>query len=447
MNKKLWQKGNKTEPLIESFTTGKDKIFDRKLARYDVLGSLAHAQMLAETGIITREEGNALMKSLLRIYAEIEQYSLAIEDGVEDIHSQIERMLTKETGETGKKIHTGRSRNDQVLLDLRLYFREEIEKLTTQIHTLFKILIDLSEKNKETLLPGYTHFQAAMPSSFGLWFAAYAESLLDDTILLQAVYRIINKNPLGSAAGYGSSFPLKRSITTRLLGFEDMNYNSVYAQMGRGKTERLIAQVLSGFAATIGKMAMDICLFNSQNFNFLQLPDSMTTGSSIMPHKKNPDVFELIRARCNAMQALPNTITMIGANLPSGYHRDWQILKEYIFPALEEMYECLELMIFALPKIIVNKDIMRDAKYDLCFSVDAVNELVKNGTPFRDAYHLVAEQIQKQTFKKPAQLDHTHEGSMGNLCNDVLKKNMRNILDGFGFKKVKQTLQQLLEKK
>lgn len=443
--KKLWEKGSGLDLMVETFTTGKDKLFDQKLARHDVIGSMAHALMLYRVDLINEEEKISLVDELRQLYRMIEKNGMVIEDGVEDIHSQVELILTRKLGDVGKKIHTGRSRNDQVLLDLKLYFRDEIVDLTKKVKSLFDVLINLSETHKKTLLPGYTHMQAAMPSSFGLWFAAYAESLIDDMILMQAVYKIINKNPLGTAAGYGSSFPLNRQLTTELLGFGDMNYNSVYAQMGRGKTERLLAQALSSFAATIGKLAMDICLFNSQNFDFVQFPDSLTTGSSIMPHKKNPDVFELIRAKCNSLQALPNTIALASANLPSGYHRDWQVLKEHLFPALEDMHQCLEISAYALTKIKVNTDIMEDSMYDLCFSVDAVNEEVKKGMSFREAYHRVAESIAVGKFERPRQLDHTHEGSIGNLCNKALIKNMDSAIKKFNFKKALQAIEGLLK--
>ena len=389
MGKKLWDKGKQTYEWVDEFTAGNDRYFDRQLAHADILGNIAHARMLATIGLLTQEELKAIWEKLIDLYHHIDE-NFRIEEGIEDIHSQIEWMLTRELGDTGKKIHSGRSRNDQVLVDLKIFFREQIRQVVDQTKQLFDLLIDLSEKHKSVLMPGYTHMQIAMPSSFGLWFGAYAESLTDDMILLQSAYRIANQNPLGSAAGYGSSFPLNRTLTTQLLGFEDLNYNVVYAQMGRGKTEKTIAFALSSLGSTMAKMAMDICLFMNQNFGFISFPEELTTGSSIMPHKKNPDVIELIRARANRLQALPNEISMITVNLPSGYHRDMQILKEILFPAFNETRSCLNALMRMLEHIQVNPHILDDPKYTYLFSVEEVNRLVLEGIPFRDAYRMVA---------------------------------------------------------
>ncbi|MCP9291547.1 argininosuccinate lyase [Gracilimonas sediminicola] len=427
-DKKLWEKGIQTDAFIEKFTVGKDRDLDLELARYDVQGTLAHIAMLESVGLLEKGELKSLTKELNRILDEvIEAGRFEIEDGVEDVHSQIELMLTRTLGDVGKKVHAGRSRNDQVLVDIRLYLRDQIKEIAGLSGRLFHTLIKQSEATKEVLLPGYTHTQAAMPSSFGMWFGAYAESLVDDLALLESVYHIINRNPLGSAAGYGSSFPLDRTMTAELLGFEGLNVNSVYAQMGRGKTEQTLSFAMAGLAGTLNKLAADVCLYNSQNFQFLKLPDKLTTGSSIMPHKKNPDVFELIRAKTNALKALPNQIMMATTNLTSGYHRDFQILKEQLFPAIEELKSCLFITEYAAGQMEVNHNILDDPKYKLIFSVEAVNELVKQGVPFRDAYQKVAQQIKDGSFEPPTELNHTHEGSIGNLGNDVLKERFNSI--------------------
>ncbi|MGN8224598.1 argininosuccinate lyase [Gracilimonas sp. BCB1] len=427
-DKKLWEKGIQTDAFIEKFTVGKDRDLDLQLAKYDVQGTLAHITMLESVGLLEKDELNILRNELNRILDEvIEPGNFEIEDGVEDVHSQIELMLTRELGDVGKKVHSGRSRNDQVLVDIRLYLRDQIKEVAQLSKKLFETLMNQSEDTKEVLLPGYTHTQAAMPSSFGMWFGAYAESLVDDLTLLESVYHIINRNPLGSAAGYGSSFPLDRSMTAELLGFEGLNVNSVYAQMGRGKTEQTLSFAMAGLAGTLNKLAADVCLYNSQNFQFLKLPDELTTGSSIMPHKKNPDVFELIRAKTNALKALPNQMMMATTNLTSGYHRDFQILKELLFPAIEELKSCLFITEYAAAQMEVNQDILDDPKYKLIFSVEAVNELVKKGVPFRDAYQQVAQQIEDGSFEPPTELNHTHEGSIGNLGNEEIRERFNSI--------------------
>jgi argininosuccinate lyase len=426
--KKLWEKGIETDVFIEQFTVGKDRELDLDLAKYDVQGTIAHITMLESVGLLEKDELEILTKELNRILDEvIEPGDFEIEDGVEDVHSQIELMLTRELGDVGKKVHSGRSRNDQVLVDIRLYLRDQIKEIAQLSKKLFNTLIDQSEATKEVLLPGYTHTQAAMPSSFGMWFGAYAESLVDDLVVLESTYHIINRNPLGSAAGYGSSFPLNRTMTAELLGFEGLNVNAVYAQMGRGKTEQTLSFAMAGLAGTLNKLAADVCLYNSQNFQFLKLPDELTTGSSIMPHKKNPDVFELIRAKTNALKTLPNQIMMATTNLTSGYHRDFQILKEQLFPAIEELKSCLFITEYAAGKMSVNKEILDDPKYKLIFSVEAVNELVKEGVPFRDAYLQVAKQIEDGTFEPPTKLNHTHEGSIGNLGNEEIKERLDRL--------------------
>ena len=442
---KLWEKGIPTQKIIEEFTIGKDADLDLLLAEFDVLGNIAHAKMLESAGLLETDELEALQRELKNIYREIQSGKFNIAGGVEDIHSQIELLLTQRAGDAGKKIHAGRSRNDQILLDLRLFIRGEIQKVVFDTKTLFDILISLSEAHKNALLPGYTHLQIAMPSSFGLWFSAYAESLVDDLSFLQAAFRIVNKNPLGSAAGYGSSFPLNRQMTTDWLGFDSLNYNVVYTQMGRGKTERIVSMALSTLAATLGKFAMDVCLYMNQNFGFITFPAELTTGSSIMPHKKNPDVFELIRAKCNKLQALPNEISLITANLPSGYHRDMQIIKEQFLPAFAEINAVLKMMAFMLPQVIVKEDILDDDKYSYLFSVDAVNELVKNGVPFRDAYKTVAHQIEAGEFQPPKDVNHTHEGSIGNLCNEQIQAEMGEIIKGFEFDRIKKSIDELLK--
>lgn len=443
MGKKLWDKGKQTYDWVDEFTAGNDRHFDCRLARADILGNLAHARMLSTIGLLTSDELKAISAELIELYHNIDE-NFRIDEGIEDIHSQIEWMLTQKLGDIGKKIHSGRSRNDQVLVDLKIYFRDQIRQIVEQSMLLFDLLIQLSEKYKSVLMPGYTHMQIAMPSSFGLWFGAYAESLTDDMLLLQAAYRITNQNPLGSAAGYGSSFPLNRTLTTQLLGFDDLNYNVVYAQMGRGKTEKTIAFALSSLGATMAKMAMDICLFMNQNFGFVSFPEELTTGSSIMPHKKNPDVIELIRARSNKLQTLPNEISLITANLPSGYHRDLQILKESLFPAFEDTRQCLMALTRMLEQIQVNTHILDDPKYAYLFSVEEVNRLVLEGVPFRDAYRKVAEAIEKNTFNPPKDVYHTHEGSIGNLCNDQIKAKMDKILMSFNFQQVDNALKHLL---
>ncbi|MFK7904222.1 MAG: argininosuccinate lyase [Chitinophagales bacterium] len=441
---KLWQKGFEVNKEIEKFTVGKDKELDVFLAPHDVLGSLAHIQMLESIGLLSSNEHQILSQELQNIYREIQAEKFEIEDGVEDVHSQVEGMLTQRLGDMGKKIHSGRSRNDQVLVDLKLFTRDAIQEVVEYIQPLFELLLEQSEKYKSVLMPGYTHYQVAMPSSFGLWFAAYAESLVDDMILLQSAYRISNKNPLGSAAGYGSSFPLNRQMTTDLLGFEALNYNVVYAQMGRGKTERIVASALASVAATLAKMAQDVCLFMSQNFGFVSLPKDLTTGSSIMPQKKNPDVFELIRAKCNKIQALPNEIAMITTNLPVGYHRDLQVIKESFLPVFKEMKDCLGIAHYALQHIIVKEALVEDEMYKYMFSVEVVNQLVLEGIPFRDAYKQIGMDIEGGTFKPSYDLKHTHEGSIGNLCNDQIRQLMKNTLEEFRFHRVREALEALL---
>ncbi len=443
---KLWQKNSDSLNEVNQFTVGKDREMDAYLATFDVLGSLAHIQMLESIQLISKDELVLLSKELKSIYSLIEKGDFHIEGGVEDIHSQVELLLTKKLGDVGKKIHSGRSRNDQVLLDIKLFLRHEIQSLAEEIQKLFDLLILKSEEHKDKLLPGYTHLQLAMPSSFGLWFGAYAESLVDDLITLEAAYRITNKNPLGSAAGYGSSFPLNREMTTKLLGFDDLNYNVVYAQMGRGKTERIVAQALGNVAATLARLAMDACLYLNQNFGFISFPDKLTTGSSIMPHKKNPDVFELIRGKCNSIQALPNDIAMVTTNLPSGYHRDLQLLKEKLFPAFETIKDCLEMTYLMLSNIQVKSNILEDEKYKYLFSVEEVNILVLAGMPFRDAYKKVGEDIETGNFHPTPNLQHTHEGSIGNLCNDKIKANFETNLSKFNFSAVDSALQKLIDR-
>ncbi|MDQ0637243.1 argininosuccinate lyase [Pedobacter sp. W3I1] len=441
---KIWQKNIDVNQFVEHFTVGKDRELDLQMAKFDVLGSLAHTQMLETINLLTAEELKMVQQELKNIYAEIETGNFTIEDSVEDVHSQVEWLLTQRIGEAGKKIHSGRSRNDQVLVDLKLFFRACIEDMVGQTSTLFNQLIELSNTHKDKLVPGYTHLQIAMPSSFGLWFGAYAESLADDMELMLAAWKICNKNPLGSAAGYGSSFPLNRTLTTELLGFESLNYNVVYAQMGRGKTERILAQAMSAVAATLAKMAMDVCLFINQNFGFISFPAELTTGSSIMPHKKNPDVFELIRSRCNKIQALPNEIAMMITNLPSGYHRDLQLLKENLFPAITSLNECLEIATFMFQNITIKDDILKDKKYDYLFSVEVVNDLALQGIPFREAYKIVGEQIENGTFAPSGQINHTHEGSIGNLCNEQITAAMHDVLSQFGFRKVNKAIEDLI---
>lgn len=441
---KIWQKNIDVDSFVESFTVGNDRAMDLHLAEADVLGSLAHTRMLNSINLMTDADLAVVQKELKAIYKEVLAGDFVIEDSVEDVHSQVEMLLTERIGEAGKKIHSGRSRNDQVLVDLKLYFRSEIQHLVGQTEKLFNQLLKLSEEHKAVLLPGYTHLQIAMPSSFGLWFGAYAESLVDDLELLKASWKICNKNPLGSAAGYGSSFPLNRTMTTELLGFEDLNYNVVYAQMGRGKTERILAQGMSAIAATLAKFAMDVCLFINQNFGFISFPAHLTTGSSIMPHKKNPDVFELIRSRCNKIQALPNEIALMTTNLPSGYHRDLQLLKENLFPAFRSLSDCLEIATFMLENISIKDQILDDPKYDYLFSVEVVNNEVLKGVPFREAYRQIGLDIDNGTFKPAKEVAHTHEGSIGNLCNDQIQRMFDEVKAGFGFEKVEKALAELV---
>ncbi|MFN3405738.1 MAG: argininosuccinate lyase [Cytophagaceae bacterium] len=442
---KLWQKDKDVNKAIEKFTVGKDREMDLLLAEFDVLGSLAHTQMLSSINLIEKNELPVLHKELKNIYKEIKEGKFTIEDGVEDVHSQVELLLTRKLGDIGKKIHSGRSRNDQVLIDLKLFTRSKIEETVGNITELFQLLLDLSEKHKNDLLPGYTHLQIAMPSSFGLWFGAYAESLADDLNMVLAAYKIANKNPLGSAAGYGSSFPLNRQMTTDLLGFESLNYNVVYAQMGRGKTEKNVSAALASVAYTLGKMAMDVCLYINQNFGFISFPDELTTGSSIMPHKKNPDVFELIRAKCNRIQALPNEITMITTNLPSGYHRDLQIIKENFLPAFADLNDCLQIAAYMLKHIQIKKDILKNEMYKYLFTVEVVNQLVLDGMPFRDAYKKVGSMVEDGSFSAPDKINHTHEGTIGNLMSKEIKAQFEKVLKEFRFEEVKKRIEQLVK--
>jgi len=431
-HKKLWDKGTGIDEKIEAFTVGSDRELDLELAKYDVQGTMAHIEMLESVGLLEARELEQLKNELGRIMEEeIETGKFEIEQGIEDVHSQIEFMLTERLGEVGKKVHAGRSRNDQVLTDLRLFFKDQIGEIVTLSRRLFDTLIGKSEATKDVLMPGYTHMQAAMPGSFGLWFGAYAESLTDDLEILRSVYNVVNRNPLGSGAGYGSSFPLNRQQTTERLGFESMVYNSVYAQKGRGKTEFLAASAIATIAGTLNKLASDVCLFNSQNFGFLKLPDELTTGSSIMPHKKNPDVFELIRAKTNRLRALPNEIQLLTGNLPSGYHRDFQLLKEQLFPCFTVLKSCLDIADYAVQRIEVNKEILEDPKYTLIFSVEAVNRLVADGIPFREAYQRVGKQIEDGSFEAPDDLNHTHEGSIGNLMLDEIRERMKRVMEQF----------------
>jgi argininosuccinate lyase len=443
---KIWQKSVTVNQLVENFTVGRDTEFDSQMAAFDVLGSLAHTQMLESIGLMSSDDLALVQRELKAIYADIEKGDFTIEPGVEDVHSQVEMLLTRRIGDAGKKIHSGRSRNDQVLVDLKLFFRSELQQVVEETEILFRQLIELSEKYKDVLLPGYTHLQVAMPSSFGLWFGAYAESLTDDLEMMLAAYKITNKNPLGSAAGYGSSFPLNRTLTTNLLGFDSLNYNVVYAQMGRGKTERIIAQALSSIAATMAKMAMDQALYLSQNFAFVSYPDTLTTGSSIMPHKKNPDVWEIMRGKCNRIQALPNDVAMMTANLPSGYHRELQLLKELLFPAFTELKSCLHMATFMLQNITVNTAILEDPKYAYLFSVEEVNRLTLSGVPFRDAYKQVGLAIEKGEFNPDKKVNHTHEGSIGNLCNAEITAAFNKLAGSFDFGKVEKAVESLVGK-
>ena len=444
MSNKLWEKNFEINKEIERFTVGRDRELDLYLAKYDVLGSMAHITMLESIGLLTASELGALLAELKQIYALCESGGFEIEDGVEDVHSQVELMLTRRLGDVGKKIHSGRSRNDQVLVDLKLFTRHELMDIANAVKALFDELQGKSEECKDVLMPGYTHLQVAMPSSFGLWFGAYAESLADDMLFLRAAYAMTNRNPLGSAAGYGSSFPLNRSLTTRLLGFDSMDYNVVYAQMGRGKMERNVAFAMASVAGTLAKMAFDACLFNSQNFAFVRLPKECTTGSSIMPHKKNPDVFELIRAKCNKLQALPQQITLIMNNLPVGYFRDLQIIKEVFLPAFAELKDCLGMAAYIINRMEVSRDILDNPMYDAMFSVEEVNRLAASGVPFRDAYKKVGLEIEAGTFVPDKNIRHTHEGSMGNLMNAEIKAMMEETMAGFHFERMLEAERQLL---
>ncbi len=445
MANKLWEKDFEINSRIERFTVGRDTEMDLYLAPFDVLGSMAHITMLASIGLLKDDELKPLLAELKNIYKLCQEGKFVLEDGVEDVHSQVELMLTRKLGDIGKKIHSGRSRNDQVLVDLKLFCRHEIKRVVEAAKALFDELIARSNECKDVLMPGYTHLQIAMPSSFGLWFGAYAESIADDMLFVQAAYRMANRNPLGSAAGYGSSFPLNRQLTTDLLGFDSMNYNVVYAQMGRGKMERNVAFALASLAGTVAKMAFDACLFNCQNFGFIKLPKECTTGSSIMPHKKNPDVFELIRAKCNKIQSLPQQIMLIINNLPTGYFRDLQIIKEVFLPAFDELIDCLDMATYIIGKMEVNKHILENSMYDPIFSVEEVNRLAAAGMPFRDAYKKVGLEIEAGTFKADKHIHHTHEGSMGNLCNDKIEKMMQDTLDGFHFERAENAEKQLLK--
>ena len=428
---RLWDKGFSTDKKIDHFTVGNDRELDLHLAKYDVIASKAHAKMLGKIGLISSDETDALVNELDIIGKSIEEGTFTIEDSFEDMHSKIEFLLTEKLGDTGKKIHSARSRNDQVLVAMHLYLKAELSEIKSQTKTLFDLLLDLAEEHKEVLLPGYTHLQIAMPSSFGLWFSAYAESLVDDLYFIDAAYKVADQNPLGSAAGYGSSFPIDRNYTTKEMGFETMKYNVVAAQMSRGKVEKAAAFGMANIAATLSKMAMDICLYMSQNFDFISFPDELTTGSSIMPHKKNPDVFELVRGKCNKLHSIPNQLTLVINNLPSGYHRDLQLAKEIIVPAIQDMKACLEILTFSLKEIRVNKNILEDPKYDYLFSVDTLNELVQNGMPFRDAYKKMGQEINEGNFTPKRDISHSHEGSLGNLCLDEIRKKMKQVIESF----------------
>lgn len=442
---KIWQKNISSTVEVDRFTVGADREMDLQLAKADVLGSLAHTRMLESISLMSSEELSEVQRELKGIYAEIEQGSFTIEDGAEDVHSQVEAMLSQRIGETGKKIHSGRSRNDQVLVDLRIYLRREIYEITAVTKQLFDRLITLAAEHSNVLMPGYTHLQIAMPSSFGLWLSAYAESLTDDLQMVQAAYRITNRNPLGSAAGYGSSFPLDRTMTTELLGFESMCYSAVYAQMGRGKTERILAQAISSIAATLAKFALDNCLYLSQNFAFISYPAELTTGSSIMPHKKNPDVWEIMRGKCNLLQGLPNQIAMMTTNLPSGYHRDLQLLKEVLFPALSTIKDCMRMADYMLRHITVREGILDDSKYDYIFSVEVVNNMVLSGIPFRDAYRRIGLDIENGSYRPDRNVSHTHEGSIGNLCLDKIDALMDQTISGFRFEQFLKAEEELVK--
>ncbi|MBP9214335.1 MAG: argininosuccinate lyase [Chitinophagaceae bacterium] len=442
---KLWQKDKASLKEVETFTVGKDREMDMYLAAFDVLGSLAHTTMLESVGLLTKEDLEVLKIELKKIYQNIQQGNFSLQDNVEDIHSQVELILTERLGDVGKKIHSARSRNDQVLVDVKLFLRNEIEEIVNAIQPFFQLLQQQSEEFKNHLFPGYTHLQIAMPSSFGLWFGAYAESLVDDVTTLHAAYKVVNKNPLGSAAGYGSSFPINRTLTTQLLGFENLNYNVVYAQMGRGKAERITAQALANVADTLSRLSMDMTLYLNQNFDFVSFPVELTTGSSIMPHKKNPDVFELIRSHCNRIKALPNEITMMTTNLPSGYHRDLQLLKEHLFPAFQTLKDCINMASLMLSNISIKKNIVADEKYKYIFSVEEVNKLVLQGVPFRNAYKQVGLAIEANKFTYSTEVNHTHEGSIGNLCTKEIATMMNETLDLFEFKKVHTAINALLK--
>ncbi|MEM9916559.1 MAG: argininosuccinate lyase [Bacteroidota bacterium] len=445
---KLWQKSAAAEDTllqkIEAFTIGKDRELDLQLAQYDILGTLAHIRMLEKIGLLEATERQQLDTALSTIHQSVLDGTFEIEEGIEDVHSQVELQLTRQLGDIGKKVHSGRSRNDQVLVDLRLFFRAEIEAIVEATSGLFDTLLQRSEQHKDVLMPGYTHMQVAMVSSFGLWFGAYAEALTDDLQMGLSAWNIINQNPLGSAAGYGNSFPLDRQMTSDLLGFEQLSYNVINAQMGRGKSELAISFAIASLASTLGKLSMDICLYSNQNYNFLSLPKAFTTGSSIMPHKKNPDVFELIRARCNQLQALPNEILLLTSNLTNGYHRDFQLLKENLFPALQHLKDCLRIATMAIKEIQINERLLDDPKYQYLFTVEAVNEEVLKGTPFRAAYQQIGQAIEEGRFQYNGHINHSHEGSIGNLCNDKIQAKMTQLIKHFGFEKVKTRLQALL---
>lgn len=442
---KLWQKDTNVNQRIERFTIGRDRELDLLLATYDIQGSLAHIAMLTRIGLLEEEEYRQLAEVLKALHRQAEEGEFTIEEGIEDVHSQVEFLLTQQLGDMGKKIHSGRSRNDQVLVDLRLYFRAEIRNIAELTKALFEQLTALSQQHQGVLMPGYTHMQIAMVSSFGLWFGAYAESLVEDLRLLESTYRSINQNPLGSAAGYGSSFPLDRTMTTELLGFDDLSYNVVHAQMGRGKSELFLSFALAAIGNTLGKLAMDVCLFINQNFGFIRFPDELTTGSSIMPHKKNPDVFELIRGRCNQLQSLPGQVAQMTGNLPSGYHREFQLLKEVLFPAIEQLKDCLEIAAFALSQVEVKENILDDEKYAYLFSVEEVNKEVLGGLPFRDAYRKIGASIESGTFETDRKIKHTHEGSIGNLCHAEIQRKMRSVWESFRFEEAEEKIATLLK--
>ncbi|RKD98695.1 argininosuccinate lyase [Marinifilum flexuosum] len=443
---KLWDKGVQVDKKIEQFTVGMDRELDLELAAFDVLGSLAHIEMLQSIGLLEKKELKLIQEELRKIYSSIKNDAFVIEDGIEDVHSQIEYLLTQALGDIGKKIHSGRSRNDQVLLDLKLFTRNKLEEIVREARLLFDLLIEKSNTYKDVLIPGYTHLQVAMPSSFGLWFGSYAESLTDDLLVLQSAYKVVNQNPLGSGAGYGSSFPLNRQMTTDLLGFDNLSYNVVYAQMGRGKMEFTVLSALANMAMTIAKLAMDACLYNSQNFNFLSFPDELTTGSSIMPHKKNPDVFEVIRANANALQMLPAQIQAVTSNLPSGYHRDYQLTKEFFMPSFDKMLSCLEMTRIMLSEVKINEEVLNDERYQYLFTVEEVNKMVVDGVPFRDAYKKVGQLVEEGAFKHEGEINHVHEGSLGNLCNDRIVCKMNETFVAFNFHKTKEAYMNLLNR-